>query len=247
MQTTKGKKSWARILIVDDHPMVRAGLMRLIEQQPDMQCCGEAATAAEARSTALKLQPDVTIVDLRLKSGDGLELIKDLVTEVRAMKILVLSQHNEQVYVERALRAGALGFVAKDQPPEDVLQAIRSILMGDLYLSNAIAKRVLQQFATGHFETGRPGVERLSDRELVVLRLLGEGRSTRETADELNISFKTVESHRENIKRKLGLEHAAELMNYAARWVNQSTQPQSLDAEIKPSPSSAPPTRSGSS
>lgn len=213
----------SRILLIDDHPMVRAGLQRLLEQQPDLECCGEADSAAEARSAAIQLRPDAAIVDLRLKTGDGLELIKDLTAEVPGLKLLVLSQHNEQVYVERAMRAGALGFVAKEQPPEDVLQALRAVLVGDIYLSESMARRVLRQFATGRpDDTEHPGIQKLSDRELIVLRLLGEGRSTRETAEELQISFKTVESHRENIKHKLGLEHAAELMHYATRWVNQA-------------------------
>ena len=214
-------KKW-RILLVDDHPIVRGGLVRLIEQEPDMRCCAEAATSAEARAGAVRAKPDLAIVDLRLQSGDGLELIKCFRAELPELKILVLSQHSEPVYVERALRSGALGYVMKDQPPEEVLSAIRAILAGEVYLSRAMASRVLRTMVGGGSVELGSGVEQLTDRELVVLRVLGEGKSTRDAAAEMNVSFKTVESHRENIKRKLGLKNATELVHFATKWANSS-------------------------
>jgi len=174
-------------------------------------------TLAEAQ------QPEVAIVDLRLKQGDGLELIKTLKTALPRLKILVLSQHVEQVFVERALRAGALGYVSKEQDPQEVIQAIRSILADEYYVTNSIASRLLHRLVTDdrgavHLDP----VESLTDRELGVFRLLGEGRSTREIAVELKVSFKTVESHRENIKQKLGIDNAAGLISYAVRWAGTS-------------------------
>lgn len=208
----------ARIFLVDDHPIVRSGLARLISQQPDLTVCGEAGTAAEARSLAISLNPDLGIIDLRLRSGDGLELIKCLKAELPGIRLLVLSQHSEQIYVERALRAGAMGYVVKDQPADELLQAIRLILSHQVYLSPGMAAQVLQGLVGGVSRPVEPGVQQLSDRELGVLRLLGEGRSTREIATLLNLSFKTIESHRENIKRKLGLRTAVELVHFATRW-----------------------------
>lgn len=226
--TSNPSKTIHRILLVDDHPIVRGGLARLISQQPELQVCGEAGTAAEARSLAGSLNPDLAIIDLRLRSGDGLELIKCLKAEMPGIRLLVLSQHSEQIYVERALRAGAMGYVVKDQPPEELLQAIRLILADQVYLSPGMAAQVLQGLVGGIARQVEPGVQQLSDRELGVLRLLGEGRSTREIATLLNLSFKTIESHRENIKRKLGLRTAVELVHFATRWAGAAVPSSNL-------------------
>jgi two-component system, NarL family, response regulator NreC len=211
----------ARVLVVDDHPMMRAGLIQLINQQIDLACCGEAGTAAEAQAAVGRLKPDVVILDLRLKGGDGLELIKSLVSQFAGLRILVLTQYDAPHYVERALRAGALGYVVKEEAAEAVLGAVRAVLAGEVYLTRALAGRVLHTFIGSLPGTPRAGVEQLTDRELHVLQLLGAGFSTRKIATELMLSFKTIETHRENIKRKLGLRGAAELVHFASEWARE--------------------------
>ncbi len=214
---TNPSNSKARILVVDDHPVVRDGLTRLLSSQADLECCGEASSAAETLKATAKLKPDLLVLDLRLKDGDGLELIKSLKAQWPRLRILVLSQFESKIYVERALRAGALGYVVKEQAAEELLKAMRTVLAGEVYLTRAMAALLLRKFV-GAASTDRTGLELLTDRELHVLHLLGVGMSTREIAIELNLSFKTVETHRENIKRKLGLTTASELIHYAARW-----------------------------
>lgn len=208
----------ARILVVDDHPMVRGGLIRLLDQQKDMVCCGEAATPAEALQVAEQRKPDLAVIDLRLRNADGLELIKDLKARFPGVRCVVLTQYDTPLYVERALRAGAAGYVVKEQAPEDVLVAIRTVLAGEVYLRRGFAVQMLQRFVGKSQTLAAPGLEDLSDRELQVLQLLGVGLSTRKIADEMKISFKTVESHRENIKAKLRLSSAAELVHFATTW-----------------------------
>ena len=203
----------ARILIADDHPLVRNGLVRLLSEQSDMVCCGEAGTVAETQIAVSKLSPDLILLDLRLKSGDGLELIKTLLASHPKVPILVISQHDEPLYVERALRAGARGYVLKDQAADEVLEAIRTVLGNEIYLSSALAMRMLQKLSANDSKAG--GLDLLTDRELHILQLLGNGLSTREIAAELHLSFKTVETHRENLKHKLQMRGAAELLNYA--------------------------------
>jgi DNA-binding NarL/FixJ family response regulator len=214
--------SKARIMVVDDHPMVRDGLIRLITQQDDLVCCGQAGTVAETLATISKKQPDLLILDLRLKGGDGLELIKTLMAQYPQLRILILSQYEAPLYVERALRAGALGYVVKEQAAEEVLKAIRAVLAGEIYLTRGMAARFLRRFVgPGANKEDSSGAEPLSDRELHVLQLLGSGLSTREIAAELKLSFKTIESHRENIKRKLGLRNASALVHYATDWCRE--------------------------
>ena len=211
----------ARILVVDDHTMVRDGLARLINSQSDLICSGEAANVQEAQAAAAACQPDLAIVDLRLKAEDGLELIKSLRSQFADLRILVLSQYDSKLYVERALRAGALGYVLKEQAADEVLQAIRVVLGGEVYLTRAMAALLLHQFVGAGPEAPRTGLEKLTDTELHVLQLLGAGLSTREIAAEVRRSFKTIETHRENIKSKLGLKGAAELVHYATQWAQQ--------------------------
>ena len=201
--------------------MVRDGLLRLISQQTDLICCGEAGSVAEAQTKVAKERPDLVILDLRLKDGDGLELIKSLKSQFPELRILILSQHDAPLYVERALRAGALGYVVKDQAAEMVLAAIRTVLAGEVYLTRGLAALLLHKFVGTRPKAPRSTVEHLSDRELHVLQLLGTGLSTREIAAELNLSFKTIETHRENIKHKLGLHGAAELIHYATAWAQE--------------------------
>lgn len=211
----------ARILVVDDHTMVREGLTRLINSQSDLMCSGEAGSVREAQAAAARCQPDLAIVDLRLKAEDGLELIKSLRAQFAKLRILVLSQYDSRLYVERALRAGALGYVLKEQAADEVLQAIRAVLGGEVYLTRAMAGLLLHQFVGAGPEVPRTGLEKLTDTELHVLQLLGAGLSTRQIAAEVKRSFKTIETHRENIKSKLGLKGAAELVHYATQWAQQ--------------------------
>ena len=220
----------ARILVVDDHPVVRVGLARLINQQNDLTCCGEAASVSEAQMAVAKYRPDLVILDLRLKGGDGLELIKSVKSQFPKMRILILSQYDAFLYVERALRAGALGYVVKEQAAEEVVNAVRTVLAGDVYLTRGMATRLLHNFIEppSLTQTPRVGIESLTDRELHVLRLLGIGMGTRDIANELNLSFKTIESHRENIKHKLGLRGAAELVHYANNWAQEQISLPSL-------------------
>jgi DNA-binding NarL/FixJ family response regulator len=181
--------SKARILVIDDHPMLREGLIGLINQQTDLVCCGEASTVPEAQSAAEKLRPDVAVLDLRLKGGDGLELIKTLKSQFPEIRVLVLSQYEAPVYVERALRAGATGYLAKDQAAQEVLSAIRTVLSGQVFLTRGNAALVLQKLVGRDVRAGKSGVDVLTDRELHVLQLLGTGMSTRNIATELKLSF----------------------------------------------------------
>ncbi len=212
----------ARILIVDDHPSVRDGVLPLINRQVDMTCCGEAGTAAAAQQVIARLKPDLVLLDLRLGTGDGLELIKSLHSLFDSLKILVLSQLDEATFAERVLRAGARGYVMKEQASEELLGAVRTVLAGEVYASRAVAGRMLGKIVKGGANALRHGVELLTDRELQVLQRLGSGLSRRAIAAELGLSLKTVETHRENIKRKLGLSTAQELLRFATLWSAQA-------------------------
>jgi DNA-binding NarL/FixJ family response regulator len=220
----------ARILIADDHPLVRDGLALLISGQQDLSCCGQAGTVAETQIQVARLQPDLIILDLRLKGGDGMELIKILRAEHPAVRIMILSQHTGALYVERALRAGAVGYVSKEHAAEELLKAIHAVLAGEIYLERGMAALLLQRFVGTPAQAAPGGIEQLTDREMHVFHLLGAGRSTREIAADLNRSFKTVESHRENIKRKLQLRGAAELVNRAIEW---ALEPVSLSGPVE--------------
>ncbi|MCX7865990.1 response regulator [Limisphaera sp. VF-2] len=216
-----GKK--ARILLVDDHAVVRFGIAQLINRQPDMEVCGEEEDAGAALSAAERLQPDLVIADLSLKDSSGLELVRNLKARFPNLPILVLSVHDESVYAEVAFRAGALGYLMKDQALEKVLEAIRRVLGGSVYVSDALAVKLLQKQLQGHGTAGNSPAELLSDRELEVFELIGRWKTTRQIAQELHISVKTVEYYREQIKRKLGLKNAAELAQHATAWVERTT------------------------
>jgi DNA-binding NarL/FixJ family response regulator len=211
----------ARILVVDDHPMVRDGLIRLISQHADLMCCGQAESVSGTLTEVARTRPDLLILDLRLKGGDGLELIKSLKAQHPALRILILSQYDAPLYAERALRAGAMGYVVKEQAAEEVLSAIRTVLANEVYLTRGTAALLLHKFVGNLSKPTPAGADQLTDRELHVLHLLGAGLSTREVASELRLSFKTIETHRENIKRKLGLQSAAALIHYATEWARQ--------------------------
>ena len=207
-----------RVLIVDDHPIVRQGLRRLIEAESDLEVCGEAETAREAKSLIRELEPDAVIVDVSLKQGDGLELVKDARAHYPSLPLLVLSMHDEAIYAERMLSAGANGYIMKQAASDQFLIALRRVLEGGIYVSEAVGNSMIEKFASGGAYISSNPVDSLTNRELQVLHMIGKGLSTRQTAEALNLSVKTVESHRQRIKRKLSLRTSAQLMQYAVNW-----------------------------
>lgn len=210
-----------RIFLVDDHPITREGLARLINLGPDMQVCGQANTAAKAVTEIESLKPDLVIVDVSLTAGpSGLELIKDLISRHPRLRMLALSTHDEALYAERALRAGAKGYVMKQEPTDRVMSAIRQVLEGGIYLSPAMNNHLLHKMTQPDAAPLATEMEQLSDRELEVYRLLGQGRGTRQIASELHLSISTVETYRAHIKDKLRLGNAAELVRHAVEWVH---------------------------
>ena len=210
----------ARVLIVDDHPAVREALALRIGRQPDLEVCGEAADAGEALRLLADARPDVAVVDITLKAGNGIDLIKRVRDRDDRVRVLVWSMHSEALYAERALRAGALGYVNKDQATDRIVEAIRWVLEGKVYLSEAMAERMLQRAVGGAREAAtRSPVELLADRELEVFRLIGGGLKTVEIAERLHLSVKTVETYRDRIRQKLGLSDGTKLAHYATQWV----------------------------
>lgn len=214
------RKPKARVLLVDDHPILRQGLTRLINAEADLEVCGEAEDAATAFDLVGKLNPDVAVIDISLKNSNGLELIKNIKARYPELLVLVLSMHEETLYAERALRAGARGYIMKEEASEQVLLAIRKVLAGDIFLSERMKSRMIQQMASGRAKVVSSPIELLTDRELEVFRLIGEGRSTRQIAAQLHLSVRTVEAYREYIKAKLHLKNSTELIQHAFHWVH---------------------------
>jgi DNA-binding NarL/FixJ family response regulator len=209
-----------RIVIVDDHPLFRKGLEELIHSDGTFAVCGEAGNAAEAMEVTRKLNPDLAIVDLSLPGANGIELIKNIRAEFPKLPVLVLSMHDESLYAVRALRAGADGYVMKHEAMANVIHAIREIFNGRPYLSPAMAAQVITKFAHRQAEGETDAVERLSDRELEILELIGKGREVRQIAKLLHLSPKTVETHRAHIKDKLDLKNSREVARFALQWLN---------------------------
>ena len=208
------------ILIVDDHPLVRHGLITLISDQRDLYTCGEASGIAEARELARATKPKVVIVDLTLNDGNGITLIKELKEMYDDMKLLALSMHDETVFAERALRAGAMGYVSKHEASRTIIQAIRTVLDGDLYLSERMNSRILARTVGSKKQQDVPSpVEALSNREIEIFEMIGRGLTSRQIAGELHLSQRTIDTHRENIKTKLDLKNAVELTMHAVQWV----------------------------
>jgi DNA-binding NarL/FixJ family response regulator len=207
-----------RIVLVDDHPVVRQGLARLINDEPDLCVCAEADSAAAALDVVDLQKPDLVLVDISMGGTDGIELIKDLRVRVPGLPALVLSMHDESLYAERVLRAGAKGYVMKQEAPEKVMTAIRRVLAGEVYVSEKIAGRLLKAMSGTKGPASESPLDRLSDRELQVFRLIGSGLSVREIADKLFLSVKTIETHREHIKEKLNLKSSSELLRYAVQY-----------------------------
>jgi DNA-binding NarL/FixJ family response regulator len=208
-----------RVLIVDDHPMTRAGLVHVINHQPDLVVCGEAENAAEALDAVDASRPDLVLADITLPGKSGLELIKDIKALRPGLPILVISMHDESLYAERVLRAGARGYITKHEGGERLMQAVRHVLSGQIYVSEKMSAHILERFSGGQAAPVCSLVAQLSDREFGVFELLGEGLSAHEIAARLHISTKTVDAHRANIKAKLVIKTTSELISYAARWI----------------------------
>ena len=207
-----------RVFVVDDHPIVRQGLALLINRESDLMVCGEAEDAHTAVQLVATTNPDILVVDISLNGPDGLDLLKDVRTKHPELPVLILSMHDESIYAERAQRAGAQGYIMKQEATEKVLVALRRILSHEIYVSEHIANRMLQRYI-GSPSGGTPSsIADLTDRELEVFRLIGEGHSTRQIAEELHISVKTVESYQAHIKEKLSLRSARELVQHAIQW-----------------------------
>jgi DNA-binding NarL/FixJ family response regulator len=213
-----------RIFIVDDHTMFREGLRQLIDREPDLTVCGDAAGADEALRSIGELKPDLAIVDLSLSGSTGIELIKALKNRHGDLPILVVSMHEESLYAERALHAGANGYVMKQEPAKTVKAAIRKVLGGDIHLSEKMATSMLGKLMRGgQAEPPASPIEKLSDRELEVFRMLGQGKMTRHIAEELGLTIATINSFRNRIKEKLGLKNSAELVLHAIQWTREGT------------------------
>lgn len=213
-------KKRARILIIDDHPAVREALASRIGRQSDLEVCGEAADMAEALRLVADTQPDLAVVDISLKTGSGIDLIKRIKDRNDSVRMLVWSMHSESLYAERALRAGALGYINKDQATDKIVEAIRRVLEGKVYLSDGMAEKMLHRaVGGGRKEVTRSPLDALADRELEVFRLIGEGVKTAEIAERLHLSVKTVETYRDRIRQKLDLSDGTDLAHFATQWV----------------------------
>ena len=208
-----------RVVLVEDHPMFRDQLAQLINKEPGMIVCGEADNIHDAFRLIETSQPDVAIVDLNLKGPSGLELLKNLKAKESDVPVLVLSMHDEALYAERVLKAGARGYITKNEASKEVMTAICAVLRGEIYLPAKIASRILESVAIGR--KGENGVSQLTDRELEVFELIGHGRSTREISSSLHLGMSTVDTYRARIKTKLHLENSSQLAHEAIRWVNE--------------------------
>lgn len=218
-ETVVAKRS---VFIVDDHPLVREGLTNLINGQSDLTVCGEAKDSAEAIDGIAKERPDVAIIDISLTNESGLELIKNLVKQFPQVAVVVLSMHDEALYAERALRAGARGYVMKHETSKSVLASIRRVIGGDIYVSERIVNRMALRLSSARKPLATSPVERLSDRELEIFQLLGQGRTPSEIARDLNLSLKTVQAYCARAKEKFGVTSLTELLRAAIRWDDAS-------------------------
>ena len=214
----------AKVFLVDDHPLVREHLTALLQAQADLAVCGEAADAPTALSLVARLSPDLVILDLSLKRSSGLELIKQLKELWPKLPVLVLSMHDEMLYAERSLRAGALGYITKEEATANVLSAVRRVLSGQVYLSERMAGRMMRKMVGGKLEETSSPLEVLTDRELEVFQMLGRGLGTRQIAAELRVGIKTVESYRARIKDKLQLADGNQLLQHAIQWVQSGAR-----------------------
>jgi len=217
------KKDRTKVLLIDDHPLLRTGIASLINQEKDMIVCGEVDDSIQALDAIAKTNPEVIILDISLKKMSGIEVLKHIKASYPKMKVLVLSMHDEGIYAPRALRAGASGYIMKLEAPDNVIVALRKILSGEVYISESMATRMLSRMVGGRPSPISSPMELLSDRELEVFTLLGKGDGTRDIAQKLHLSVKTIESHRAHIKEKLNLKNATELVHNAVQWVASET------------------------
>ena len=217
----KSKNRECRIMLGDDHAIVREGFAEIINSKPDLEVCGQASAAGGALEAVSRLRPDLVVVDLSLQGGSGLELIKQINKLHPHLHMLVLSMHDEALYAERCLRAGALGYVMKQEEAGTVMQAVRSVLRGEVHLSKAVRGRMLRTLVGRQLAPDQTGIAHLSDREIEIFQLIGEGRTTRQIAQKLHRSLSTVETHRAHIKEKLNLCNAVELMRAAVEWATR--------------------------
>jgi DNA-binding NarL/FixJ family response regulator len=216
----KKAKERDRVLIVDDHPAVREALALRIARQPDLEVCGEAADTGDALRLLDEARPDVAVVDITLKTGSGIDLIKRITDRNKHVRVLVWSMHSDSLYAERALRAGALGYINKDQATDKIMVAIRRVLQGKIWLSDAMVERLLHRQVGVGLQVVLPSVlDMLADRELEVFRMIGAGMKTTEIAERLHLSVKTVETYRDRIRKKLQLSDGTALLHYATMWV----------------------------
>lgn len=214
----KSSDGTKKILLVDDHPIIRQGISQVIQEEPDLIVCGEAGDGDTAIMLAERDRPDVIVVDITLKEGNGIELIRKLLSQWPKMPILVLSMYNESFYAERAFRAGAKGYVTKGEPCQQVVQGIREVLRGEIFISERLAAKMVDKLVGGRRDGERRSIDRLSEREFQVFEMIGQGMHTRDIAGKLKLSVKTVDAHRENIKGKLKLRNATELLKTAIQW-----------------------------
>ena len=214
----------SRIFLVDDHAMFRDGLRQLIDREPDLTVCGDAAEADSALQEIRKLKPDLVVVDITLGGTSGIDLIKAIKNENEDFPVLVVSMHDESLYAERALRAGAMGYVMKQEPAKTVKTAIRKVLGGDMHLSEKMSSSVITRFMRGSDEVPPSPLEKLSDRELEVFQMLGMGKGVRQIAEEMNVTIPTVNSFRNRIKEKLQLKSSTEVMLHAIHWSREASQ-----------------------
>jgi DNA-binding NarL/FixJ family response regulator len=214
----------SRIFLVDDHAMFRDGLRQLIDREPDLTVCGDAAEADSALQEIRKLKPDLVVVDITLGGTSGIDLIKAIKNENEDFPVLVVSMHDESLYAERALRAGAMGYVMKQEPAKTVKTAIRKVLGGDMHLSEKMSSSVISRFMRGSDEVPPSPLEKLSDRELEVFQMLGMGKGVRQIAEEMNVTIPTVNSFRNRIKEKLQLKSSTEVMLHAIHWSREDSQ-----------------------
>ncbi|HVN70941.1 MAG TPA: response regulator transcription factor [Desulfomonilia bacterium] len=215
-----------RILIVDDHPIFRHGLGQLISQEDDLTVCGEAEDYHGAMNAVEALKPDMVVVDITLKDMSGIDLIKEVHKYHKGLPMLVISMHDESLYAERAFRAGARGYVMKQEASESVVQAIRQVLSGGIYASRRVTENILTRFIEGTGEPSESPLKELTDREIEVFQLIGEGLSISEIGQRLHLSVKTIGTYRERLKEKLNLKNATELLRYALNWVEKERQSQ---------------------
>jgi len=210
----------AKVFLVDDHPLVREWLSQLIQREDDLAVCGEAEDTQDALEKIEQTKPDIVVADISLKNTHGLELVKDLQARLPSLPVLVLSMHDESLYAERVLRAGAKGYITKQEATKKILQAVRQVLSGQIYISEKMASRMVHKMVLGRTDNQKSSIERLTDRELEVFQLIGRGQGTRRIAADLHLGIKTVESYRARIKEKLKLEDGTQLLQQAIQWVH---------------------------